>query len=143
MHFSPVTSSQPNMVAAPAEEQKNESMRFLALNLRIFKQMNSNPHSAEFDSSITCYRHLGMGNLVQISNKVYILTVGHLFTEQNEEYLLVNNTPMFPFRYALANTAPNPTVDATVIHIGDIDPQTQAITLKTNSSFQGRVHLYP
>lgn len=117
-------------------------LNFLALGLGIYKEVNPGCH--DLKEGTKCYNLKGTGNLVSKDKNVYILTVAHLFTQtEEEEYVLSNRSDMtIPFKHKITPKELNSSVDATMIKIGEIDPQTNDLIVKTNSTFQGKVHLH-
>ena len=86
-----------------------------------------------------CYSHIGVGNIVSRDNKIYILTVAHLFSSEPEEYMLVKHGELFfPFKHACQTE----TVDATFIPVYEVNPQDRSRRYLSNSSFQGSFHLH-
>lgn len=138
------TGSQGVSSGQPQTEQKasNSMMSFLYPGFRICKQAKSEQCTYSSEHSSACYHHTGTGNIIHSQNKIYILTVAHLFSATTEEYLLHSTNLSIPFSYARENTSAAEQNDIALIPIGEIDPETNNLIFKTNSTFHGKLHIH-
>ena len=91
----------------------------------------------------SCFKHRGFGNLISTKsdNKVYILTVNHLFKPLLEQYALIRETKaLYFFRHKKEEI--NDGLPLTSIHVGTYDPEADKIMLKGDKTPQGEVHLH-
>lgn len=89
-----------------------------------------------------CYTHVGGGNLaVTTTNKVYILTISHIFTETPSEYMLTDRSQLnIPFNYA--NPIGLKDDPAIWVPLGEFDPETSQIKLIKTSFSTGKLHVH-
>jgi hypothetical protein len=127
----------------PNPTVKEPKISFLRLGLGIYEQQhNSVCNLSAAKAGTTCYVFRGTGNIIStVDRKVYILTVAHLFNKDITEYILSDGGKLiFPFKYSPSDDERK--TDGVCIPIGEMDPLNQGYILKSNSSFNGNLHLH-